>query len=286
MTPEPALVGRRAVVTGAASGLGRAFALGLGRAGADVALCDVDPAVEAVAAEVEDLGRRSLGVVADVADEDDVRSFVTTSADALGGIDLVVNNAGIIRATPPLGPDLSTAIRDFDDVVGVNLRGTFLVGRACMPHLVHRGGDVVNISTDHMHNCGYPVAVGHADAPLCLGATRRRPPGGGRDLDVYDASKWAITGLTLAWARALREHGVRVNTLGMGATDTPMYRAWIRAGGAPRPGLLSPEAVADVLVALVAEGPSGRTGDDVQVWDGHPVGLPAVFVDQDMVAAR
>jgi 3-oxoacyl-[acyl-carrier protein] reductase len=267
------LAGRRAIVTGAAQGLGRAFVTAFAAVGAAVAACDTR-------AEVEDLATHGWAALTDVAEPEAVRAFVDEAARRLGGIDIVVNNAGIVRQTSPADDPWDRTIDDFDAVVGVNFRGAYLVGRAAMPHLIRDGGDLVNITSDHVHTCGYPEAIDHSDAPDCRWADTRRPPLGGPRYDVYDSSKWALHGLTHVWARALAEHGVRVNSVGMGATDTPMIRAHLQAKGAPPPpGLMRPEQIAAVVVALIAEGPEGRTGDHVQLWRDHPCRLPPVSLD-------
>ena len=153
----------------------------------------------------------------------------------MGGIDLLVNNAAIVRQTSPLEDPWGQALDDSDAVVGVNFRGCFLTGRAAIPHLARQGGDLINVTTDHIHTCGYPVEVEHEDGSECRWAGVRRPPLGGPRYDLYDASKWALKGLTNVWAAALAEHGVRVNSFGMGATDTPLIRAHLEAKGAPPP---------------------------------------------------
>lgn len=274
-----ALAGRRAIVSGAAQGLGRAFAEALADAGAAVAVCDVDP-------EVERLGAARWSAVADVSDPAAVRAFVDQAAERLGGIDIVVNNAGVVRQTSPASDDFDKAVEDYDAVVGVNLRGAYLLGRAAIPHLIRDGGDLVNITTDHVHTCGYPEAIDHADAPHCRWAETRRPAVGNATFDVYDASKWGLKGLTSVWALALAEHGVRVNSFGMGATETPMILAHLERKGVPRPAnLMSAERVADVLVELIAEGPGGRSGDSVQLWPDHPCALPPVSLEGRLLQA-
>jgi len=277
----PALSGRRAIVTGAAGGLGRSFALAMAGAGATVSGCDVDPAIEALGA---DLGEHAgLLTVADVADPAAVAAFVAAAAERMGDIDLVINNAAIVRQTSPVADPPEKAVADFDAVVGVNFKGPFLVGRAAIPHLVRRGGDIVNVTTDHVHTCGYPLEVDHEEGSVCRWVGARRPPLGGPRYDLYDSSKWALKGLTLTWAAALAEHGVRVNSFGMGTTDTPLIRAHLAAKGeSTRPGMLEPERVAAVLVDLLAEGPEGRSGDSVQLWPGHPCELPPVGLDGEL----
>ncbi len=279
------LSGRRAIVTGAAQGLGRAFALAFAQAGAAVAVADRRPGVEVVGREIDALGARGWARVADLSDPEAVASFVEGAALHLGGIDVLVNNAGSVRRTSPATDSWEQAIDDFDAVVGDNYRTTYLVGRAAIPHLIRQGGDIVNITSDHVHTCGYPEAVDHADAPDCRWASTRRPPLGGPNWDVYDSSKWAVKGLATVWAAALAEHGVRVNALGMGATDTPMIRAHLQAKGVPAPpSLMRADQVAAVLVELIAEGPHGRTGDSVELWADHPCALPPVSLDGRLAA--
>jgi NAD(P)-dependent dehydrogenase (short-subunit alcohol dehydrogenase family) len=280
------LDGRRAVVTGAADGLGRAFALAFAEAGAGVAVCDIKPGVDDVAREVESHGAQGYAQIADLRDAAAVLSFIDGAAEQLGGIDLLVNNAGTVRQTSPVSDDWQRTIDDFQFVVDVNYRGAYLAGRAAIPHIVKDGGDIVNVTTDHIHTCGYPEAVNHGDAPECRWAATRRPPLGGARWDVYDSSKWALHGLTHVWAAALAEHGVRVNSFGMGATDTPMIRQHLAAKGAPvPPDIMGPEQVAAVLVELVLEGRDGRTGDSVELWADHPCVLPAVSLDGELAAA-
>ena len=106
-------------------------------------------------------------------------------------------------------------------------------------------------------------------------------------MDLYDASKWALWGITRTWAMTLRPYGVRVNALSMGATDSPMQRAHVGLG--PDDDLpadladlwLDPEDMGRLLVELLAEGPRGRSGDSVAAWPHHPVLLrdPAPELD-------
>ncbi len=268
------LEGRRAVVTGAAGGLGRAYARALAERGASVAVCDIDPSVAAVADELNSEGRTAWAAVADVASADDMKRFVDGAAERLGGLDTVIANAGIAVMTNPVSDPWEKAVKDYDEILGVNLRGEYLVGRAAIPWLIRAGGgDIVNITTDHIHTCGWPVALDHADAPDCPYATQPRAPWGGPSLDLYDVSKWGLNGMTNNWARVLRPHNIRVNSFGMGPTDTAMYRGHL-GDRPPSPLMMTPESVAGVLIELLEEGPEGRTGDSVQVWAGHPCVLP------------
>jgi NAD(P)-dependent dehydrogenase (short-subunit alcohol dehydrogenase family) len=280
ISDQVVLDGRRAVVTGAADGIGRSFANALFGAGAQVALLDVDPKVEDVAQSLDPSGLRAFAYRCDLTDPAAISETIDDAAAKMTGIDLLVSNAAVTRRTLPRKDDFDKALRDFDELIAVNLRAVYLAGRAVIPYLVaNGGGDIVNVTTDHVHTCGYPVHVDHSDAQDCpwAGAPPRPPLGGTGDFDVYDASKWGVKGLTLSWARSLHRQNIRVNSFGMGATDTPMLRRMM-GGELPTP-VMAPDQVAGVLVDLVAEGDGGRTGDSVELWAGHPVTLPAPALD-------
>jgi NAD(P)-dependent dehydrogenase (short-subunit alcohol dehydrogenase family) len=279
------LKGRRALVTGAANGLGKAFAIALAQAGADVAVCDKDAAITTVGDEIRKIGVNVFAMVADVADAAQVKSFVDAAAGELGGLDLVISNAGVVRVTAPAKDSWEKAVDDFDAVVDVNFRGVYLTGRAAMPYLIKQGGDIVNISTDHIHTCGWPVQRDHEHSENCKWKGVQRSAVGGPGFDVYDGSKWAIKGLTNTWSRALASHGVRVNSFGMGATATPMYLGFIGDNPVPA-GTMQPEDVAALVVELINEGPAGRTGDCIQVWAGHPTKLDPVGLEGRLTAAE
>jgi len=174
-------------------------------------------------------------------------------------------------------------VLDFDEVIDVNLRGVYLTGRAAIPHLIEHGGNIVNITTDHIHTCGWPEHLDHTDFPECPWHDVRRPALGNKNFDLYDASKWGIKGFTNAWSRALAPHGVRVNSFGMGATVTPMFLSVLGDRPLP-PGTMQAHEVAALVVELLDEGPAGRTGDDVQVWAGHGAVLPPVGVEGQLAA--
>ncbi len=253
-----ALAGGAAIVTGAANGIGAGIARTLAGEGVALALCDIDPPIHELAAELEGEGANVMVADADVSQPDDVRTFVDAAIARFGRVQTMVSNAGIWRATSPLDP-WEQAVDDFEALVGVNLRGVFLCGRAIAPHMVGMGGgNIVNIATDHIHP----------------------PPGfstgGGTRMDVYDASKWGINGFTQAWSRVLAPHGVRVNALCMDATDSKMIRGAL--GATPPPELLDrwmrPEQIARLLVDLLEEGPEGRTGENIGIWLDHEIALP------------
>jgi len=256
----PTLDGKVAIVTGAAVGLGRAFAEALAREGAAVALCDVRPELTITATALADAGHQVYSAHTDVSRPDHVRRFVDATVERFGGIDILVNNAGTWRATYCDDP-WEKGLDDWDAIMGTNLKGVFLFGRAVIPHLIARGagGNIVNIATDHIHP----------------------PPGfatgGGTRMDIYDSSKWGINGLTIDWAHALEKHRIRCNALCMDATDSMMIRSAM--GRPPSEELLKrwmrPEQTARLLLDLLAEGPDGRTGENIGLWVGHEVKLPS-----------
>ncbi len=249
------LSGRSALVTGAAQGLGRAFAEALVRAGVNVTLCDVQPGAPELARAQRGPGK-AVGIVADVSQEADIRRLVDTALSNFGRIDTLVNNAGRWRRTPVSDP-LDEALADWDYIMDTNLRGLLLLSRACVPHLVAAGGgDIVQISTYYV----LPAKSPGTNSP---------------ETDLYNASKWALNGFTQAWARVLADKHVRVNALCMGATDTPMLRG-LWEGDPPADFArtwLRPEQIAQQLIDLLAEGPSGRTGENIGAWVAEPVVL-------------
>ena len=266
------LKGKVALVTGAAVGLGNAFARALAAAGAKLSVCDVR---EEVADLARDLGKPTLATKADVSKADDVRRVVDTTQRTFGRIDVLVNNAGVWAASLPTD-SVEKTIKDYDYLVGTNLKGSFLFGRAVIPIMIAQGGgDIVNICTDHVQTCGSPWELGHDDAPGCPWAGQGpRPTGGGPGMDLYDASKWAQLGLTFAWAQALETHRIRVNALCMGATDSYMLRSFHKFNPSPEEAAkwMKAEDVARLMLELMRD---GRTGDYIGIAMGHPIVLPA-----------
>jgi NAD(P)-dependent dehydrogenase (short-subunit alcohol dehydrogenase family) len=232
------LAGWRALVTGGAAGIGRAVALELARAGADIALIDFDAGkAEATAAEVRALGREAAAATGDVSDAGSVRSALAKLDGA--PFDILVNNAGICR----LAPLLSMAEKDWRDTFAVNVDGTFNVSRAVLPGMVaRRRGAVVNLAS-------------------WLGR-RGQPPFG-----AYAASKFAVIALTQALALEVAPSGVRVNAVCPGLIGgTPMRAALdeaSEAAGLPRSGERArsipmgragtPEEVAKVVAFLASD---------------------------------
>lgn len=248
------LGGQTAIVTGAARGIGAAFARQLVDEGCNVVMTD---RLDSVAALAEELGAR--GHVGDVADEQHVRAVVDAAAEEFGRADILVNNAGEVWRTGPLD-DWDRAVTDYDRIFGSNTRGAYLFGRAVAPIMAAGGGgNIVNISTDHVK-----------PGPGC-----GRHHGHGQ-MDLYNASKWALNGLTFDWAKQLAPKNIRVNNICMGATDTEMIRGYI--GGEPDPAYVAtwmkPEQTAQILVELLEEGPEGRTANSIALYAGEPCVMP------------
>ena len=199
MSVDLDLSGTIALVTGAGRGIGRAIALSLAAAGADVAVNDFadEAACAAVVAEVEALGRKGLVVMADVSDEQQVNAMIERAEKQLGPLGAVVNNAGITRDNVVMMMDPA----DFDSVIATHLRGTFLVSKAAARRMFRRrSGCIINLSS----------VVG------------RRGNAGQAN---YAAAKAGIIGLTKSLAKELGARGVRVNAIAPGYIDTPMTQA-------------------------------------------------------------
>ncbi|HIG41436.1 MAG: SDR family oxidoreductase [bacterium] len=293
------LTGRNAIVTGAAMGVGKAYAIALAEQGVNVAVCDMDSGINNVASTLESMGVQTLVAVADVANPDDVRKFVDDSVLALGGIDILINNAGQCHVSHP-DDDLEKSLADYETMIGTNLKGEYLVGRAVIDQMLKQGGpgDIVNIATDHMVTCGTPDEL-CPRLDSCPWANSPRPSGGGEVMDIYDASKWGLNGLLFAWAKALKPYNIRVNGICMGATDSHMIRSFY--GFSDDEELSNPEAKkiidtwmtasdsAQVVIDLLKEGPEGRTARNMNLCIGRqPVlepALPHIYIlEEDLHA--
>ncbi|HJP41421.1 MAG TPA: SDR family oxidoreductase, partial [Dehalococcoidia bacterium] len=141
------LDGKVAIVTGAAQGLGEAFAHSLAAEGADVTVFDIKANVLEVGKSLEQHGHKVLARVADVSQQADAESIVADTVSSFGGVDILVNNAG--KWTQSLVTDpWEKAVADFDEITGTNIKGVMMMGRLCVPEMITRGGgDIVNIST-------------------------------------------------------------------------------------------------------------------------------------------
>ena len=207
------LDGKTVLVTGGSSGIGQSIAVRFGHEGTNVAINylsaredaaeteeQIRAAYERCTAAVRDCGVEVCLHQADVSKEDDVQRMFREAIDALGGIDFLINNAGIQLS----GASHEMEADAFDSVIAVNLRGAYLCAREAIRHWIDQGkaGTIVNISSVHQI-IPKPKFVG------------------------YSASKGGMQNLTRTLALEYADRGIRVNAVGPGATVTPINRAWI-----------------------------------------------------------
>ncbi|WP_114256246.1 SDR family oxidoreductase [Streptomyces sp. Go-475] len=245
MTSQGTLDGKVALVTGGSRGIGAATALRLAREGADVAVGYVHgkDAADDVVRAVEALGRRAVALRADAAEAVDAAGVVDAAAEALGGLDVLVNNAGV----GVLGPLESLSLADVERVLAVNVRGVFLASQAAAARM-GEGGRIITIGS-------------------CI-AMRVTGPGG----TLYAMSKAALTGLTKALARELGERGITANLVHPGPIDTDMNPAdGPYASGQAAMTALGRFGTADEVASMVAylAGAAYVTGAEFAVDGGH-----------------
>ena len=249
------LDGKRAIVTGAAKGIGRAIAERFVAEGAVLLVADIDPAVEGLA---RDLGHEAI--VADVSRKAEVEGIVARAGTLWGGLDILVNNAGVTHAATL--DDLTED--DFDRVFATNLKSA-LWGTQAAARLMGEGGAVVNMSS--------------VNAVLAI-----------PNQITYVVSKGALNQLTNVTALALAPRGIRVNAIGPGSIATEMLAGIMAEDPAARDRILSrtplgragePEEVAAVAVFLASDEASYLTGQTIYP-DGGRLGLNyTVPVDRD-----
>jgi len=253
------LEGKVALVTGAGRGIGRAIALRLAWAGADILVNDFDPDSAAdTAAMIEQSGRRAAALAADVTDRGQVRDMVAQGLERLGGLDILVNNAGVAGS--------SCLVREmpaesWDRTLAVNLTGVFNCCQAVIPLMIERRwGKIVNIASL---------------------AARRLSKLGGAD---YTAAKAGLLGFSRHLAFELAAFGINVNVICPGATLTDMVREktseeFRRQVGkqVPLGRWIKPEDQAEAVLFLVSEGASMITGHVLDVDGGQLLGVASDY---------
>jgi 3-oxoacyl-[acyl-carrier protein] reductase len=238
-----ALEGKRAVVTGGASGIGRAIAVAFAAEGCEVTVLDraAEDQLQAIVATISGTGGRAVAWRVDVSNESEIVEAMAAVGHE-GGIDVLVNCAGILIEKPLL----ETSATDFDRLMGVNLRGLFLVGREALRLMTRqgRGGRVINIASELAYL-------------------------GRENCSLYCASKGGVLSLTRSWAREFAP-AILVNTIAPGPTDTPMLEAdstspetLAKESMNPLGRLGRPEEIAAVALFLAGPGGTFMTGQCV-----------------------
>jgi len=240
------LQGKRALVTGGGKGMGAAIAKRLAEEGADVVLtysASKEPA-EKVAEYIRALGRKSEAVSADSRDAAQIKAAVARAGELLGGIDIVVNNAGVFR----WGMIEELSIEDFDDSISVNFRSAFVTAKEAMEFMPD-GGRIVFIGSNL--------------------ASRAHFPG----LAAYSSTKAALSGLAHALGRELGPRGITANAIHPGSTNTDMNPAdapdaAMKVAAAARQEFIETTEIADLIVFLSSEKGRSISGADLVIDNG------------------
>jgi NAD(P)-dependent dehydrogenase (short-subunit alcohol dehydrogenase family) len=252
------LSGKRAIVTGAGRGIGRSIALALASAGADVAVTARTSAeLDTLVAEIQAMGRRSLAMPCDVTDPEQVIQMASTLLEGLGGVDILINNAGNAGSHKFLNHSDELWHR----MLAVNLTSVYYVSKAFAPKLVEqRYGRIITIASI---------------------ASRA----GGAYIAAYTAAKHGVLGLTRSLAVELLPHNITVNAICPGYVDTPMTDGNVsnisaRTGmseaqaretltkSSPQRRLIEPEEVASIAVFLAQDSSRGITGQAINIDGG------------------
>ena len=251
------LSGKIALITGAASGIGRATALLFAREGAALSIMDFDQTGgQAARQEIAENKGKAIYVRCDVAKSADCRKAVEQTISKLGGLDILINSAGIIRRASVL----ETSEVEWDQVMAVNVKSIFLLSKYAIPFMAKGGGGVIiNIAS------GWGLV-------------------GGRKAAAYCASKGAVVLLTKAMALDHAEQNIRVNCICPGDTDTPMLRNEAQQLGEPEDRFLAeaaqrplkrlgkPEDIAQAVLYLASDASSFITGASLVVDGGGLAG--------------
>ena len=254
LSRSPLFEGKVAIITGGASGIGKACAVAMVREGAKVAIFDLDAesgkqTVDLLAAE----GPGAAFFQVDVSKEEQVREAVSRTISQFGRIDVLHNNAGI-AVRHPIGEEDE---HFWDSCMNVNLKGVFLCSRQVLPHMMNRGGSIINTSS----------------VTGVIGVRNRA---------VYSATKGALVALTKNMALDYAQYGIRVNCVCPGFTRTPLINALLRDPAKqkrltdmhPLGRLGEPEDTAHAVVFLAADLSSWITGHALVIDGGFSVGRP------------
>ena len=246
------LDGRTAIVTGGGRGLGQYMAEALSDAGANVVICSrkIEP-LEEVQAEIEARGGKALAVACDVTETEDVEKVVSAAEETFGSVDIVVNNSGSTWGAPAV----EMPPEKFDQVMRVNVRGTFLMAQAAGRRMIERGsgGTIINISSVA------GIVGGHPDFMQTVG---------------YNSSKGAIISMTRDLATSWAPHNINVNAIAPGWFPTRMSGGLIEKheekmlDGIPLHRFGNPEDLKGVVVFLASPAASYMTGQTVVVDGG------------------
>jgi NAD(P)-dependent dehydrogenase (short-subunit alcohol dehydrogenase family) len=192
------------VVTGAASGIGRATALRIGREGGSVACVDMAAeGAKEVATEIDPTGQRGVAIECNLLDVASIPAAVDAAVDRFGRIDALLNIAGMLAVID----DLTHTVEDWERLIGVNLTGTFFMSQAALPHLIETKGVIVNTAS--------------------TAGTKGQPWS-----SAYSAAKGGVIALTQTMAVSHARSGVRVNCIAPGGVDTPIMNAFVPPEGA------------------------------------------------------
>lgn len=245
--------GKTALVIGATAGIGRAAAIGFGKAGAKVVISGLGGSEgRKVEAEIRAAGGEALFVEADVTREDDIRDLMKHAVETFGRIHMAVNNAG---TEGKFGPVQDRTSEDFDQIIGINLKGIFLGMKHQIPHMLdHGGGAIVNTAS----------SAGVTGIP---------------NVAIYTASKHGVVGLTKATALELGRSNIRVNAVAPGPVNTGLLARMIDgkipvsaiAESVPMGRVSEPEEIAGAIVWLCSDAASYVTGHTLVVDGGLTV---------------
>jgi NAD(P)-dependent dehydrogenase (short-subunit alcohol dehydrogenase family) len=226
-----------AFITGAGRGIGRYISLAFAREGARIAVTGrTKERREQVVSEIITEGGEARPIPLDISREQEVLGAVKQVLEDWGRIDILVNCAGIIQYNTPVW---KTTVEEWDEMMNINLRGTFLCCHAVVPHMVEQGnGTIINIASS---------AARMADD----------------DLGPYTASKWGVAGYTTSLARSVRPHGIRANALNPGWVDTDMSREFDPNGN---PEWSTPQEIAGAALYLATDAPRDMTGQFIDIF--------------------